>query len=129
MGLFTATKSDKAKFKKVKEEGCVLTLSVEIPQEEVASQTQTALVRLQNRARIPGFRAGKAPLDVVKQHFTGHAKEEALDQLIRKHAPVPIAVRVVLEMLEIVHTRTRTQTRTQARAPHGRIRPRHCASR
>ncbi|MFI5346515.1 MAG: trigger factor [Elusimicrobiota bacterium] len=88
MGLFTATKSDKAKFKKVKEEGCVLTLSVEIPQEEVANQTQTALVRLQNRARIPGFRAGKAPLDVVKQHFTGHAKEEALDQLIRKHVPV-----------------------------------------
>jgi trigger factor len=88
MGLFTATKTDKAKFKKVKEEGCVLTLSVEIPQEEVANQTQTALVRLQNRARIPGFRAGKAPLDIVKQHFTGHAKEEALDQLIRKHVPV-----------------------------------------
>ena len=88
MGLFTATKTDKAKFKKIKEEGCVLTLSVEIPQEEVVSQTQTALVRLQNRARIPGFRAGKAPLDVVKQHFTGHAKEEALDQLIRKHVPV-----------------------------------------
>ena len=87
MGLFTSTKSDKAKFKKVKEEGCVLTLSVEIPQEEVANQTQTALVRLQNRARIPGFRAGKAPLDIVKQHFTGHAKEEALDQLIRKHVP------------------------------------------
>lgn len=87
MGLFTTTKSDKAKFKKVKEEGCVLTLSVEIPSEEVANSTQTALVRLQNRARIPGFRAGKAPLEVVKQHFTGHAKEEALDSLIRKHVP------------------------------------------
>ncbi|MDE2142977.1 MAG: trigger factor [Elusimicrobia bacterium] len=87
MGLFTSTKSDKAKFKKVKEEGCVLTLSVEIPEDEVANQTQTALVRLQNRARIPGFRAGKAPLDIVKQHFTGHAKEEALDSLIRKHVP------------------------------------------
>lgn len=87
MGLFTSTKSDKAKSKKIKEEGCVLTLSVEIPEEEVANATQTALVRLQNRARIPGFRAGKAPLDMVKQHFTGHAKEEALDQIIRKHVP------------------------------------------
>lgn len=87
MGLFTSTKSDKAKFKKIKEEGCVLTLSVEIPAQEVLDQTQTSLVRLQNRARIPGFRAGKAPLDVVKQHFTGHAKEEALDSLIRKHVP------------------------------------------
>lgn len=90
MGLFTSTKSDKAKFKKLKEEGCVVTLSVEIPPEEVTNQTQTSLVRLQNRARIPGFRAGKAPLDVVKQHFTGHAKEEALDALIRKHVPLAL---------------------------------------
>ncbi|HXT02106.1 MAG TPA: trigger factor [Elusimicrobiota bacterium] len=90
MGLFTSTKSDKAKFKKLKEEGCVVTLSVEIPAEEVTNQTQTSLVRLQNRARIPGFRAGKAPLDVVKQHFTGHAKEEALDALIRKHVPAAL---------------------------------------
>ena len=61
MGLFTSTKSDKAKFKKLKkEEGCVVSLSIEIPAEEVTNQTQTSLVRLQNRARIPGFRAGKA---------------------------------------------------------------------
>jgi trigger factor len=90
MGLFTSTKSDKAKSKKLKEEGCVVTLSVEIPTQEVTDMTQTSLVRLQNRARIPGFRAGKAPLDVVKQHFTGHAREEALDALIRKHVPAAI---------------------------------------
>ncbi len=90
MGLFTSTKSDKAKSKKLKEEGCVVTLSVEIPPQEVTDQTQTALVRAQTRARIPGFRAGKAPLDVVKQHFTGHAREEALDALIRKHVPAAI---------------------------------------
>jgi trigger factor len=90
MGLFTSTKSDKAKFKKLKEEGCVVTLSIEIPPQEVTDMTQTSLVRLQNRARIPGFRAGKAPLDIVKQHFTGHAKEEALDGLIRKHVPLAI---------------------------------------
>jgi trigger factor len=90
MGLFTSTKSDKAKFKKIKEEGCVVTLSMEIPPQEVADQTQTTLVRLQNRARIPGFRAGKAPLDLVKQNFMGHAREEALDALIRKHVPAAL---------------------------------------
>jgi trigger factor len=90
MGLFTSTKSDKAKTKKLKEEGCVVTLSVEIPPQEVTDQTQTSLVRLQSRARIPGFRSGKAPLDVVKQRFTGHAREEALDALIRKHVPAAI---------------------------------------
>ena len=90
MGLFTSSKPDKAKFKKIKDEGCVVTLSVEVPPQEVADQTQTALVRLQNRARIPGFRAGKAPLDVVKAHFTGHAREEELDALNRKHVPAAL---------------------------------------
>lgn len=89
MGLFSL-KSDKAKFKKLKEEGCVVTLSLEVPPNEVEEHTQNALVRLQQRARLPGFRAGKAPLDVVKQHYSGHAREEALDAAIRKHVPVAI---------------------------------------
>ena len=87
MGLFSTVKSDKPKFKKLKEEGCVVTLSVEIAPQEVSDQSQTALMRLQSLARIPGFRAGKAPLDVVKQHFAGRAREEAVDALIRKHVP------------------------------------------
>src|SRR5688500_9996662 len=90
MGIFSALKSDKAKAKKLKEEGCVVTLSVEVAAQELEDQSQTALVRLQQMARIPGFRPGKAPLDMVKQHFTGRAREEALDALIRKHVPAAI---------------------------------------
>lgn len=90
MGIFSALKSDKPKFKKLKEEGCVVTLSVEVTAQEVADQSQTALVRLQSLARIPGFRAGKAPLDVVKQHFAGRAREEAIDALIRRHVPAAL---------------------------------------
>jgi trigger factor len=90
MGLFTSAKSDKAKAKKIKEEGCVVTLSVEIPPQEVVNETQTSLVRIQGQARIPGFRPGKAPLDVVKARLEGHAREAALDALIRKHVPAAI---------------------------------------
>lgn len=90
MGIFSALKSDKPKFKKLKEEGCVVTLSVEIAPQEVTDQSQTALMRLQSLARIPGFRAGKAPLDIVKQHFAGRAREEAIDALIRKHVPAAL---------------------------------------
>ncbi|MBI3289381.1 MAG: trigger factor [Elusimicrobia bacterium] len=90
MGIFSALKSDKPKFKTIKEEGCVVTLSVEIPPQEVEDQSQTALMRLQNLARIPGFRAGKAPIAVVKQHFFGRAREEAVDALIRKHVPAAL---------------------------------------
>ncbi|HAZ08029.1 MAG TPA: trigger factor [Elusimicrobia bacterium] len=90
MGLFSL-KSDKPKFKKLKEEGCVVTLSLEIPSAEIEEHTQNALVRVQQRARLPGFRPGKAPLDMVKRHFSGHAREEALDAAIRKHVPVAIS--------------------------------------
>lgn len=90
MGLFGLTKSDKAKSKKVKEEGCLVTLSIEVPASEVEDATQNALVRLQQRAKVPGFRPGKTPLDIVKKHFTGHAREDAMDQLIRKHVPAAV---------------------------------------
>lgn len=90
MGIFSALKSDKPKFKKLKEEGCVVTLSVEVAPQEVTDQSQTALMRLQSQARIPGFRPGKAPLDLVKQHFAGRAREEAIDALIRRHVPAAL---------------------------------------
>lgn len=90
MGLFSLTKSDKAKSKKIKEEGCLVTLSIEVPAAEVEDATQNSIVRLQQRAKVPGFRPGKAPLDVIKKHFSGHAREDAMDQLIRKHVPAAV---------------------------------------
>ncbi|MDE2038394.1 MAG: trigger factor [Elusimicrobia bacterium] len=86
MGLF-AQEPDKAKFKKLKEEGCVVSLSVEVPRPLVERQTQDMLVRIQQRAKIPGFRPGKAPLELVKKNFSGHAQEETLDALIRRYTP------------------------------------------
>ncbi len=87
MGLFTSEKSEKVRSKKLKEEGCQVTFSIEIPPAEVDNETQNLLVRIQQRAKIPGFRPGKAPLDLVKKEFTGHAREQVLDSLIRKHVP------------------------------------------
>lgn len=84
MGLFSTTKEDKTKSTKLKEEGCVVTLKVEIPPAKFQEATQNMLVRLQGQAKVPGFRPGKAPLEVVEKHFSGTAKEKALDQLIRE---------------------------------------------
>lgn len=86
MGLFT-TASDKVSFKKVKEEGCVVTFSVTVPAQQVADEQQNALMHFQQRARLPGFRQGKAPLDLIRKQFSGAAKEEALDRLIRRNVP------------------------------------------
>lgn len=88
MGFFSSLeKSDKAKFKKLKEDGCIVTFSAEIPAGKVSDEAHTLLLRIQQRARIPGFRPGKAPLELVKKQFAAHAREEVLDQLIRKYVP------------------------------------------
>lgn len=86
MGLFT-TASDKVKFKKLKEEGCVVTFSVEVPAAKVADESHNVLLNIQQRARLPGFRQGKAPLDLVKKNFSGHAHEEVVERLVRRHVP------------------------------------------
>lgn len=85
MGLFSTV--DKPRFKKLKEENCVVTFSVEVPSQELTDQSQTLLMRFQQRAKVPGFRPGKAPLDLIKKQFAHHVREEAFDVLIRKHVP------------------------------------------
>lgn len=88
MGLFSALSgTDKPRFKKVKEEGCVVSLSVEVPPAEVENETHNLLLRIQQQARLPGFRPGKAPLEVVKKQFEGHAREQVVDSLLRKFIP------------------------------------------
>lgn len=85
MGLFGS--SNKVNFKKLKEEGCLITLSIEVPFAKVEEQTHNQLLRIQARAKLPGFRPGKAPIAMVSQHYMGHAREEAFETLARQHVP------------------------------------------
>ena len=85
MGLFTT--SDKVRFKLVKEDACTATFSVEVPAAQVEAESHNALLRFQQRAKLPGFRPGKAPLDMVRQQFGAHLQEEVIDHFARKHVP------------------------------------------
>ena len=104
MGLFTT--SDKVRFKLVKEEACTATFSVEVPFAQVEAESHNALLRFQQRAKLPGFRPGKAPLDMVRQQFGAHLQEEVIDHFARKHVPEalrelklsPVAVPVITDV-------------------------------
>lgn len=78
---------DKVKARKVREDGCTLVLSIEIPAEKLKAPIEEAFTRIQQRAAVPGFRQGKAPLDVVKKKFAEDAKSLAVDQVIRDVLP------------------------------------------
>lgn len=67
------------KIKKVKEDGCVHVFSVNVPPAELKEFTQAALVRLQSVVTLPGFRAGKVPLAMIKAQFPSMIKDEVMD--------------------------------------------------
>ncbi len=57
-------------------------LTVEVPDDQLQAAKRTAARRLSKRSKIPGFRPGKAPYDIVLRKFGDDTLfEEALDDL------------------------------------------------
>ncbi len=57
-------------------------LTVEVPDDRLRAAMRTAARRLSKRTKIPGFRPGKAPFDIVLRKFGDETVfEEALDDL------------------------------------------------
>ena len=83
MSIFKTAQTGEVKTKQLSKEGCRVTLSVEAAPELVTKNFQNAAVQVQSRAQMQGFRAGKVPLDLVKQNFGGHIKERALDLTVK----------------------------------------------
>ena len=75
-----------AKVKVVKEEPVEITFSVELPKEEVVKETNAVFQSIQSRASLPGFRTGKAPMDLVRKNFTERAQQTVLENLIGRAA-------------------------------------------
>ncbi|MBL8023325.1 MAG: trigger factor [Elusimicrobia bacterium] len=70
---------------KVKERaGCSIVMDVGVPRERVAQEIENAYRRVQAKAKFPGFRPGKAPMELVKKNFEGSAWEDAVDHLLRE---------------------------------------------
>jgi len=59
-----------------KQPKCVATLRVEIPAEKVSGQRAEILRGYASKARVPGFRPGKAPASVVEKRFQKEITEE-----------------------------------------------------
>ena len=66
-------------------EGCKHELEIAVPPEAVAEETERVVHKLRNRARIPGFRPGKAPASMVQVRFADEIRKEVMDALIPRH--------------------------------------------
>ncbi|OLB07553.1 MAG: trigger factor, partial [Gemmatimonadetes bacterium 13_2_20CM_69_27] len=76
--------------KKTAEEPGAASLAVTVPVEQVQQAEDRATSAYQRRARLPGFRKGKAPAAIVKKHFADDIRQEALQELIRESWKVAV---------------------------------------
>src|SRR3989442_332555 len=70
--------------KKTGEEPGAASLAVTVPPEHVREAEARATADYQRRARLPGFRRGKAPAAIVKKQFADDIRQQALQELIRE---------------------------------------------
>jgi len=61
---------------------CEKILNIQVSQEAVQKEYESFFRSVAPKAKIPGFRPGKAPQKVVAMHFKGEAREEVMKTLI-----------------------------------------------
>ena len=65
-----------------KQPNCTATLRVEIPADKVQNERQKVAQSLASKAKVPGFRPGKAPRAVIEKRFNKEIEAESQETLI-----------------------------------------------
>jgi trigger factor len=68
-----------------KKDGVKREISVEIPANEVARETETIIQKYQKVARLPGFRTGHVPASIIKQRFKEDLKSDVVEALVPRY--------------------------------------------
>jgi len=66
-------------------EGCKHTLEITVPVAEVEAETGLAVTKVQQRAKLSGFRPGKAPASIIRKQFASEIRKQVLESLIPKY--------------------------------------------
>jgi trigger factor len=61
-------------------------LDIEVPVDEVERRMEEVSQQIQRRATLPGFRRGRVPLDLVRQHFAEALESEFLETFVPRIA-------------------------------------------
>ena len=65
-------------------EGCKHELDITVPVEEVDRETDRVIASIQQKARLPGFRPGKAPPSLIRTKFAHQVREDVVENLVPK---------------------------------------------
>ena len=62
-------------------------LKVEVPAQLITKSLGVVLNKLKNEVKVPGFRQGKVPTEMIKQRLGGEYKEEVIRQVVKDTYP------------------------------------------
>lgn len=82
-----------AKVQVLKQEGLKHEFSVTVPKQVLEEQKRLRLIEIGKTAKLPGFRPGKVPMNVVEQRHGEAARAEALDQAVSNAAEEALSER------------------------------------
>lgn len=74
--------------------------SVRVPSEEFARRIDEVIADLRREVAIPGFRRGKAPVQLVRNRFGKNAKEDAVRKMVPRLAELVAAAKSVESLTE-----------------------------
>jgi len=84
----------------IDQQGTRVNMTVKVPAEAVSEQVQKVAQVISGRARIPGFRRGKAPMGMIRQRYREEIREHVLDQMIPEYVSAELRSR----SLNPIHT-------------------------
>ncbi len=64
-------------------ENAQMELQIEVPENRVEMEYKSVFNKIQNNAKIDGFRKGKAPLELIERKFLAMADQEVAENLLR----------------------------------------------
>ena len=65
------------------EKGLERRMRVQVPADRIENEVQIRLKKVGRQAKLQGFRPGKIPANVVKQHFGAQVRQEVLEEVLQ----------------------------------------------
>ncbi len=60
-------------------------LEIAVPANEVEAETARVVESLQKKIRLPGFRPGKVPLDLIRRRYKEEIRHDVVEKLVPRH--------------------------------------------
>jgi trigger factor len=79
-------------------EGCKHEIEITVPVDEISRETDRVVADIQHKAKLPGFRPGKAPASLIRTKFSKQVRDDVLENLLPKY----FKQKVEEEHLEVV---------------------------